>query len=149
LSNVKHLLDVNVLLALTQPSHLHHKLVMKWFGTPGLDWGLCAFSEAGFLRGSVNPKVGNLTIEDATDILEVLLQRPGFRFWPITSGWSSIVAPFIENVFGHQQITDAYLLGIAIQEDGVLVTLDKAIRSLAGPRYVRHVLVLEQPPGQK
>jgi len=35
------------------------------------------------------------------------------------------------------------MLGLAVKEDGVLVTLDKAMRTLAGPQYSKHVLVLE------
>jgi len=53
------------------------------------------------------------------------------------------VTPFADRLYGHQQISDAYLLGLAIQEDGVLVTLDKAIKHMAGPKYGKHVLVLE------
>jgi hypothetical protein len=35
------------------------------------------------------------------------------------------------------------LLGLAVKEDGVLVTMDNAIRFLAGVKYSRNVLVLE------
>lgn len=139
----RYLLDVNVLLALTQPEHLLFHIVTEWFETPGLDWGLCAFSEAGFLRLSANPHVGNLTVEDAGTILEGLIARPGYRFWPITAPWASLALPLADRVFGHQQITDAYLLGLAIQGNGILVTLDKAIKHMAGPKYGKHVLVLE------
>jgi hypothetical protein len=116
---------------------------MKWFRTPGLDWGLCAFSEAGFLRVSSNPSVGGLRLGEAGQILGALAELAGYRFWPIASGWASLAAPFSDRVFGHQQITDACMLGLAINENGVLVTLDKAIRYMAGPQLSKHVLVLE------
>jgi len=138
-----HLLDVSVLIALTDEGHVHHKIAMKWFNTSGLDWGLCAFSEAGFFRISVNPKLGQLTFRDATNILAALTKRPGYRYWPLTAAWDDYVAPFRERVWGHRQVTDAYLLGLAIKENGILVTLDKAIRSMAGPKFGKHVLVLE------
>lgn len=139
----QYLLDVNVLIALTQPEHMHHSMVMKWFNTPGLNWGLCAFSEVGFLRISSNPAVGKLTVEDGTKMLAALTNHRGYRFWPISAGWAALAAPFHQRVFGHQQITDAYLLGLAIKENGVLVTTDKAIGFLAGPQYIKNVLVLE------
>lgn len=142
MSNPKYLLDVNVLIAITDEDHIHHRLSMKWFGTPGLDWGLCAFSEAGFLRISVNPKLGHLALDEATDILAALIKREGYRFWPFTTGWTTLAAPFAHRTFGHQQITDAYLLGLAVKENGILVTFDGAIRSLAGPEYSKHVMVL-------
>lgn len=139
----KYLLDVNVLVALTEEGHRHHRTVTKWFNTPGLDWGLCAFSESGLLRISSNPKVGKLTVEEATTLLATLTRIPGYRFWPIATGWADFVAPFRERVFGHQQITDAYLLGLAVKENGVLVTMDRAILYIAGPQYSNHLLVLE------
>jgi toxin-antitoxin system PIN domain toxin len=142
-SKPRHLLDVNVTVALTDEGHVNHPTVVKWFVAPGLDWGLCAFSEAGFLRLSANPYLGKLTVGDAANILATLVKRPGYRFWPIASDWATLAAPFAGRVFGHQQIADAYLLGLAVKENGVLVTLDKAIRYMAGPRYAKHLLVLE------
>jgi uncharacterized protein len=76
-------------------------------------------------------------------LLAALAKRAGYRYWPLTAGWASLSAPFADRVFGHQQITDAYLLGLAVKENGVLVTLDKAIRYMAGPQYAKHLLVLE------
>ena len=143
MSGPKYLLDVNVVIALTDEDHTHRALVMDWFRIPELDWGLCAFSEAGFLRISANPRVGGLTLEEASRILSSLTKLSGYRFWPVASGWSSLAAPFAERVFGHQQVTDAYLLGLAISENGVLVTLDKTITYMAGLKYGTHVLVLE------
>ncbi len=140
---LKYLLDVNMLIALTEQDHEHHQTVTKWFDTPGLDWGLCAFSEAGFLRVSTNPKVGKLTVEEATQVLAAMASHPGYRFWPISTGWADLAAPFLERVFGHRQIADAYLLGLAVKEDGVLVTMDKAIQYLAGAQCSKNVLVLE------
>ncbi len=143
MSEPKYLLDVNILIALTQPEHIHFQAATKWFDSHARDWGLCAFSEAGFLRTSANPKAGNLTVSDATDLLAALAKRPGYRYWPITAGWALLSASFADRVYGHQQIADAYLLGLVIKENGVLVTLDKAIRYLAGPKYAQHLLILE------
>lgn len=143
-SKPRSLLDVNVLIALTDPDHVHHRLVTNWFDTEGRhDWGVCAFTESGFVRVISKPKLGLRTIEQATQLLQLLAKRPGYRYWPITSSWAGLVAPFQERIFGHQQVTDALLLGLAIRENGVLVTLDKGIRSLAGPQLSRHVLVLD------
>ena len=143
MSKPKYLLDVNVLIALTEPEHIHHRVVMKWFNAPALDWGLCAFSEAGFLRVTTNSKAGSNTVEESNAVLAALESHPGYRYWPITAGWLTLAAPFRERVFGHQQITDAFLLGLAVKEHGVLVTLDKAFKFLAGERYSKHLLVLE------
>jgi toxin-antitoxin system PIN domain toxin len=142
LSRVKHLLDVNVLIALTDKDHEHHADVMRWFSTPGLDWGICTFTEAGFLRLATNPRWGAHSLDSSTAVLAELTHSSGYSFWPISANWATLAAPFRERIFGHQQITDAFLLGLAVQEGGVLVTLDKAIQHLAGARLNHHVLVL-------
>jgi len=117
---------------------------MHWlYGSDHRDLGLCALTRAGFLRLLTNPKIGSLSIEEASDVLASLIDYPGYRFWPIEDDWATLAAPFIERVFGHQQITDAYLLGLAVKQDGVLVTMDKAIQYLAGPKYSKNVLLLE------
>jgi hypothetical protein len=61
----------------------------------------------------------------------------------MTTGWIDLAAPFRDRLFGHQQVADAYLLGLAVKENGVLISLDRAILYLAGPQYRKHLLVLE------
>jgi len=39
-------------------------------------------------------------------------------------------------------VTDAYLLGLAIQQNLILITLDKALLHLAGKENSKHVLLL-------
>jgi uncharacterized protein len=139
---VNYLLDVNVLIALTDKDHEHHAEVMRWFSIPGLSWGTCAFTEAGFLRIAANPKWGAHSLDSATAVLTDLTQHPRYRFWPVSANWITLAAPFRARIFGHQQITDAFLLGLAVQENGILVTMDKAIQHMAGPSLSQHVLVL-------
>ena len=72
-----------------------------------------------------------------------MTRYPGYRFWPISDSWVVLVRPFAERVFGPNQVTDALLLGLAIKQNGILVTFDKGIRFLAGSEYAANVLVLE------
>jgi uncharacterized protein len=142
-STTRHLLDVNVLVALLDETHIHHLRVKHWFATDGLDWGICALTEMGFVRLITNPKLPYAeSMESARLALTDLATLPGYRFWPVSASWASLTMPFRTRIFGHQQITDAVLLGLAIQEGGVLVTMDKAIQHMAGPHLNRHVLVL-------
>jgi len=143
LSDAKFLLDVNVLVALTDKNHVHHATVTRWIGTLRKEsWGVCPFTEAGFLRVVTNPAIGALSIEEATEILIRLARQPGYMFWPILHPWTELAARLEDRIFGHQQIADACLLGLAIKEDGVLVTLDNAISYLAGTRFAQNLLVL-------
>jgi len=79
----------------------------------------------------------------ATNIVSSFSNDPNFTYWPIRTSWTSLAEPFRGRLYGHQQVTDGFLLGLAIKENGVLVTLDKAIGHLAGPRYSKNLLVLE------
>jgi toxin-antitoxin system PIN domain toxin len=142
----RYLLDLNALISLAEPDSIHYLAILEWFDCAGKeDWGLCPLTEAGFVRVTTNPAYRGVsrTMAQATAILAELATHPGYRYWPIVDTWAALTAPFSARMLGHQQVTDAYLLGLAVKEDGVLVTFDKAIRYLAGIEYSRNLLVLE------
>jgi uncharacterized protein len=142
----RNLLDVNVLIALADPSHHRHQTAAKWFAAGGRQqWGICPLTEAGFLRVTTNPAFNPHpnTFERAIAILQSLKAVPGYLFWEIDESWVDLTAPFAARISGHQQITDAYLLGLAIKENGVLVTFDRGLKYLAGPEFSKNLLVLE------
>ncbi len=139
------LLDVNVLIALTESGHEHNRRAEEWFNTSGKgDWGVCPLTEAGFLRVTTNPSYRPVprSVEQAMAVLQMMTVYPGYSFWEIGESWVTLTAPFKARVLGHQQVTDAYLLGLAIKKNGVLVTFDAAIQRLAGAEFSRNVLVL-------
>ena len=136
-----HLLDVNVGVALLDESHIHHTTVKEWFDTPDLQWAVCALSEGGILRFFTRPKAGQMSMEQVTAMLGRLKQRPGYHYQPITVDWQALTKPFSKRVHGHNQVTDAYLLGLAVREGLVLTTFDKAVLHLAG-EHREHVLLL-------
>jgi predicted nucleic acid-binding protein len=136
-----HLLDVNPVIALLDEAHVHNQAVSEWFNTPGLQWALSPFTEAGVLRYFTRPKKGELSMEEATSMLERLKQEPGYHYQPVTADWQSLTKRFFKRVQGHNQITDAFLLGLAVQEELILVTFDKAILHMAG-EHSKHVHIL-------
>jgi uncharacterized protein len=138
----RHLLDVNVLVALLDEEHVHHRVVTEWFETPGLQWVICPFTEASLLRYMTRPKIGDMSIEEATRMLTELARQKGYHYQPISADWQTLCGPFFKRIFGHKQITDAYLLGLAVREELVLVTFDRAIVHMAG-EHGRHVLLLQ------
>ncbi|MGA2754724.1 MAG: TA system VapC family ribonuclease toxin [Terracidiphilus sp.] len=140
------LLDVNVLIALLEPGHGSFQKAQEWFRSSGKDnWGVCPLTEIGFVRITTNPSFfpGPRSHVQATSILAELANRPGYRYWPLTEGWAALTAPFESRITGYQQVTDAYLLGLAIKENGVLVTFDRGIKYMAGAEFSRNVLVLD------
>lgn len=80
-------------------------------------------------------------MSEATTVLTQLSQHPGYRYLPITADWHTLCRPFFRRLYGTKQVTDAYLLGLAVQENLVLATLDKGILHLAG-EHSRNVLLL-------
>lgn len=145
------LLDLNVLIALVDSSHQHYQMAQNWFISSGNDAvGLCPLTEMGFLRITTNPayRPAPRTIEEAIAILQLLKGHPRFAhplygYWEIKESWVDLTARFARRISGHQQVTDAYLLGLAIKEKGVLVTFDKGVQYMAGPEFRPNVLLLE------
>lgn len=142
----KHLLDLNVLIALVDSAHQHYPIAQDWFiSSRGFQLGLCPFTEAGFLRVTTNPAYSPKprTFEEAIAILRILKGNTDYWYCGIDKSWVELTAPFAARIFGHQQVTDAYLLGLAIKERGMLVTFDKGIQHMAGVEFGQNVLVLE------
>ncbi len=142
----RNLLDVNVLIALTDPEHEHYRKARDWFISKRGIWGLCPLTEAAYIRITTNPAIhpSKRTLDQSIAILQSLKGLYEHHlYWEINASWVDLTAPFVDRISGHQQITDAYLLGMAIKENGVLVTFDRGLRYMAGPELARHVLVLE------
>ena len=141
----RYLLDVNVLVAILDEDHVHHEAATEWFDAPGLQWAICPFTEAGLLRHMTRPtksRTGDMSMAEATAMLVQLKQEPGYHFQPISADWLALCGPFFKRLFGHNQITDAYLLGLAVHDGLVLATFDRAMLHLAG-EYRKHVLILD------
>jgi len=127
------LLDVNVLLAMVWPAHSAHGVVERWLArNKDQQWATCPFTQAAFVRVLSNPAFSPnaLTPHDATAVLAKNLAQSNHRFWPNDLDFSEAVRPFIRRIVGHQQVTDAYLLGLTLHKGGKLVTLDKGILDL-------------------
>jgi toxin-antitoxin system PIN domain toxin len=127
-----YLLDLNLLIALVDEDHIHHASAMEWFDTPLLKWALCAFTEAGLLRFLTHPKTRNLPMDEAVAILSSLKREPGYHYLTVVADWHQTTAPFAARLHGHNQVTDAFLLGIAIRKGVMLATFDKTILHMAG-----------------
>ncbi|HXR39531.1 MAG TPA: TA system VapC family ribonuclease toxin [Terracidiphilus sp.] len=144
-TKARYLLDLNALIFLADTESPHYAAMHHWFDTSGKeDWGVCPLTEAGFVRVTTNPAYGgaNRTIAQASAILAAFTAHPGYRYWPIAESWSALTAQFSTRLLGHQQVTDAYLLGLAVKHEGVLVTFDRGIKYLTGSQFSHNLLVL-------
>ncbi len=140
------LLDVNVLIALVRETHIGHAKVKPWFdGTGRKHWATCPVTESGFVRVASNRQLSihPVDVSEALDMLTIMVRAPGHHFWPADIAFPEAVEPFKERLVGHRQVTDAYLLGLAIKNKGRLVTLDRGIEALAGSEFAQYVTMLE------
>ena len=141
-----YLLDLNVLIALVDSGHQYYQKAQDWFISSGKNHiGLCPLTEAGFLRITTNPayRPAPRTIEESIAILQVLKGRNDYWYCPIDESWVTLTARFAARIHGHHQVTDAYLLGLAIKENGVLVTFDQGIKRMAGAEFSHNVQLLQ------
>jgi uncharacterized protein len=125
------LLDVNVLVALFDPDHVHHDVAHDWFADNAqAAWATCPLTENGFVRIVVNlPKRGEfLPISEVAAIFRTFCASGGHEFWPDTISLGDDRLFDLAQVRGHRQVTDVYLLGLAVKHGGRLVTFDAAIR---------------------
>jgi toxin-antitoxin system PIN domain toxin len=123
-----YLLDVNLLLALTDPMHVHHESAHRWFAEKGRKaWATCPLTENGFIRIASHPTYPNRPgdVPAVLAILRRLCEVPGHHFW--TEDVSILKILESDAIIPHSQITDAYLLGLAVHKRGKLATLDQRI----------------------
>jgi toxin-antitoxin system PIN domain toxin len=131
-----YLLDVNVLIALAWPSHVHHHEAQRWFGkVRKAGFRTCPLTQTGFVRISSNPKFmpDAASPSDAMALLERITALPQHEFWPDDLQLSEALRgePL---VIGHRQVSDAYLLALATAHRGILATFDQAVLSLSGAK---------------
>ncbi len=135
-----YLLDVNVLIALAWPSHVHHAEAQAWFGRRRkVGFRTCPLTQLGFVRISSNPGFSPQAVspKEAEDLLSRITALPEHGFWPDDLPYANALGQppgkIARTVAGHRQVTDAYLIGLAAAHGGVLATLDRAASALSGP----------------
>ena len=142
-----YLLDFNVLLALSWRWHQFHERVHSWFAkNASKGWATCPMVEASFVRIVSNPAFSRnaISTQEAIDALKIDLQHPAHQFWPDDIPFADAVMGLEDRLVGHQQITDAYLLGLAVHHEGKLATLDKKLAGLLRDSPVRrHVELID------
>jgi toxin-antitoxin system PIN domain toxin len=140
------LLDVNVLVALFDAAHVHHETAHEWFGrTHAEGWATCPLTENGFARvvSSTAYPGRRTTVADALDRLHQFRQSDHHVFWAdsLSLCGTDLVDP--AHIAGSKQITDTYLLALAVKQNGTLATFDRTIplKAVAAAER-RHLTVL-------
>ncbi len=124
------LLDVNVLVALFDPAHVHHEAAHAWFGANRKNrWATCALTENGFVRVLSNPAYpgSQTTVEDAASRLRTFCSEPEHVFWTDSVSVREDGRFRWNHVQGHRQVTDIYLLALSVSNHQRLATFDSTI----------------------
>ena len=121
------LLDVNVLIALIDPTHISHDTAHDWFSAEALDgWATCPLVENGVIRIVAHPRYPNTPGSPGVvaSVLRGFKTQPGHVFWPDDISLLTTDHIDADQLLSHGQITDSYLLGLAVAHGGQLASLD-------------------------
>ena len=139
------LLGVNVLIALLDADHLHHARAAAWLAANiKAGWASCAITQNGCVRIMSQPGYPNaLPAAGVAQRLREATQAEHHRFVPGDISLLDTRYFDADQLLGQRQVTDAWLLGLAVQQGLRFVTFDGAMP----PRVVRgataeHLVVL-------
>jgi toxin-antitoxin system PIN domain toxin len=140
---VRALFDVNVLVALHDADHVHHGRASKWFlENAEAGWASCPLTQNGCVRILSQPGYTNpIPLAQAIGMLKSSCASPVHAFWPDTLSVLDAEAFHHAHMHGHRQLTDLYLLALAVHNAGRFVTFDVRIPLSAVNGAKRHHLV--------
>jgi len=123
------LLDASVLIALGDAGHDHEAAALDFFhhhAVPG-GWATCPLTENAFLRILTHPRYPRAlgTAGEARRVLARLLAAPGHQFWP--DDFSLCDTTRFPSLPASKNLTDIYLLGLAVKRGGRLATFDQSM----------------------
>jgi len=139
------LLDVNVLIALLDSDHTSHAVAFGWFKEhAGEGWASCPITQNGCIRIMANPAYPNtLPIQSVMKRLADACEADVHEFWLDAVSLLDPNTVDSTRIHGPRQLTDFYLLALAVRHEGRFVTFDTGV-SLAAVRNAKahHLVVL-------
>lgn len=124
------LLDVNVLIALIDPTHVGHDAAHGWFAATGAAaWATCPLTENGVIRIVGHPNYPNSAGSPAAvvPIVARLRTLPGHVFWKDDFSLMDSAVVDAARIVTPAQVTDTYLLALAVANQGQLATFDRRL----------------------
>lgn len=125
------LLDVNVLIALFDADHTQHERAHIWFAVnQSQGWASCPLTENGLVRILSHPHYSRVIQRTPAQVVAdlcMVCSQTDHEFWPdnLTLRDSHIIQA--DRIKGPRQITDIYLLALAVSHGGRMVTFDDSI----------------------
>jgi toxin-antitoxin system PIN domain toxin len=144
---VRSLLDINVLIAMFDPDHVSHVPAMQWFSAHAREgWASCPLTQNGCIRIMSSPSYANpQPVQALVRRLADACAQNIHEFWPDAPSLLDSTAFDATRIHGPRQLTDVYLLGLAVQNGGRFVTFDGRIPLPAARHATEKNLLVLQP----
>lgn len=142
---MRHLLDINVLIALFDPNHAFHQRAHAWWGEQGHPWASCPITENGLVRimaSSAYSKAIRFSVDEIASRLSVFVENSDHAFWPDTLSIRNPIQFSHPTILSSKHLTDLYLLALAVENHGCLATFDQHIPLSAVPKATPADLML-------
>jgi toxin-antitoxin system PIN domain toxin len=139
----RYLVDVNVVIALVDPMHMHHERAHRWFAErSGSPWCTSPIVQNDALRILAHPNYPNTQSMPAVVMsLSSLVSHPEHEF--LADSVSLLTGDVRrERLLSSGQVTDSYLLALAVASDAQLVTFDTRLVTIAVPGGAGALLAL-------
>ena len=139
------LLDVNVLIALLDADHALHPSATSWFaGHARAGWASCPITQNGCVRVMSHPGYPNaLPVRSIIERLREACASAHHEFWPDDVSLLDGKVADAARIHGPRQLTDVYLLALAVRRGGQFVTFDGSVpREAVKGAERKHLLVL-------
>jgi len=125
------LFDVNFIIALLDPDHAFHERAHAWWAANlKRGWASCPLTENGVVRIMSNPNYSEqarFTPGDLIERLRKFARQSSHEFWPDEISLRDEKIFAAERIHSSRQLTDLYLLALAVKHHGRLVTFDRGI----------------------
>jgi uncharacterized protein len=139
------LLDVNVLIALFDADHSLHAPALRWFDdNAGAGWASCPLTQNGCIRVMSQPRYPNpLPVDAIAQRLREATSNARHEFWPDELSLLDPRTIDTTRIHGPKQLTDVYLLALAVARGGRLVTFDRSVPLAAvAAAQKKHIVVI-------
>lgn len=123
------LLDVNVLIALLDADHVDHGRARAWLAAEiGAGWASCPITQNGFVRIVSQPRYPSpISTGEAIRRLTRATSTAHHAFWPCDLSLLDATRIARDRLLTPRQVTDAYLLALAVAHGGRFVTFDRNV----------------------
>ena len=145
---MRSLLDINVIISLLDSGHVMHGAAIHWMERElNHGWATCPITQNGVLRIMSQPAYPNhRPVAQVAERLEEACKHASHVFWPEQISLLKKGLIRWERMLGRRQITDSYLLALAVTHGGRFVSFDQRICvDLVPDASQTHLAIIELP----